>query len=60
MWDFIIQNWVQVVILAMAFARGIFSLLPTDSPAVPVFGWLDKFVTWAFMGDRRTKKKVQK
>jgi len=55
MWEFIIQNWGEVIVLFMAFTRGIFSLMPSDNPAQPVFGWLDNFVTWAIGGDRRNK-----
>lgn len=41
----------------MAFARVVFSLIPTEHPAQPIFGLVDEFITW-LVGDRRKKPKL--
>ena len=55
--DFILENWEAILIAIMVAARAIFSLMPSDAPAVKVFGWLDTLVTALVGGDKRTKKK---
>jgi hypothetical protein len=41
----------------MVALRAIFSLMPSDAPAVKVFGWLDTLITMLVGGDKRNKKK---
>ena len=55
--DFILQNWEAILLALMVAARAIFSLMPSDAPAVKVFGWLDTLVTALVGGDKRNKKK---
>ena len=55
--DFILENWEAILIAIMVAARAIFSLMPSDAPAVKVFGWLDTLVTALVGGDKRKKKK---
>ena len=55
--DFILENWEAILLALMVAARAIFSLLPSDAPAVKVFGWLDTLVTALVGGDKRIKKK---
>ena len=54
--DFILQNWEAILLALMVAARAIFSLMPSDAPAVKVFGWLDTLVTALVGGDKRNKK----
>ena len=55
--DFILENWEAILLALMVAARAIFSLMPSDAPAVKVFGWLDTLVTALVGGDKRNKKK---
>ena len=54
--DFILENWEAILLALMVAARAIFSLMPSDAPAVKVFGWLDTLVTALVGGDKRKKK----
>ena len=55
--DFILENWEPILLALMVAARAIFSLMPSDAPAVKVFGWLDTIITSLVGGDKRKKKK---
>ena len=55
--DFILENWEAILVALMVALRAIFSLLPSDAPAVKVFGWLDTLITMLVGGDKRNKKK---
>ena len=55
--DFILENWEAILIAIMVAARAIFSLMPSDAPAVKVFGWLDTLVTALVGGDKRTNNR---
>jgi len=52
--EWITENWEVLVPALMVFLRVVFSLLPTDSPAQPIFGLIDTAIT-AIVGDRRKK-----
>lgn len=54
--DFILENWEAILLALMVAARAILSLMPSDAPAVKVFGWLDTLVTALVGGDKRNKK----
>ena len=51
--DFILENWEAILLALMVAARAIFSLLPSDAPAVKVFGWIDTIITTLVGGDKR-------
>lgn len=55
--DFILENWEAILLALMVAARAILSLMPSDAPAVKVFGWLDTLVTALVGGDKRNNKK---
>ena len=55
--DFILENWEAILLALMVAARAILSLLPSDAPAVKVFGWLDTLITALVGGDKRKKNK---
>tara|TARA_R110000803_G_scaffold205743_1_gene272620 strand:+ start:510 stop:680 length:171 start_codon:yes stop_codon:yes gene_type:complete len=55
--DILIQNWQLVLLAILVAARAIFSLLPSDTPAVRVFGWIDLLITALVGGDKRKEKK---
>jgi hypothetical protein len=55
--DFILENWEAILVAIMVALRAIFSLMPSDAPAVKVFGWLDTLITMLVGGDKRNKKK---
>lgn len=54
--DFILEHWETIVVALMVALRAIFSLMPSDAPAVKVFGWLDTLITMLVGGDKRIKK----
>mgnify|MGYP003144632736 CR=1 FL=1 len=56
--DFLLENWEAILLALMVAARAILSLMPSDAPAVKVFGWLDTLVTALVGGDKRNKKKI--
>ena len=49
--EFIIQNWGELLIGLMAFAKIVVNLTPTTTDNM-VFGWFDTLIT-AITGDRR-------
>lgn len=54
--EFISQNWAALLVAAMAFAKAVMNLLPSEHPAIPVFGYFDIIIT-AITGDKRKSKK---
>ena len=57
--EFVLNNWAALAVAALAFFRVVFSLLPTDNPARPVFGVIDTAIS-AIVGDQRTGKNKNK
>ena len=53
--DLILNNWQSILALLIA-ARAIFSLVPSDNPAVKIFGFIDLMITAIVGGDKRKKK----
>jgi hypothetical protein len=51
-----LENWQLVLLALLVAARAIFSLLPSDAPAVKVFGWIDLIITALVGGDKRKEK----
>ena len=51
--QFIIDNWAPLAIAALAFAKVVVNLTPTEKDN-QVFGVIDKIIT-AITGDRRKK-----
>lgn len=56
MLEFISENWQVLLLAALAFAKAVVNLLPSEHPAIPVFGYFDVIIT-AITGDRRKAKK---
>ena len=54
--DLIINHWQSIVFAILIAARAIFSLVPSDSQAVKIFGWIDIIITALVGGDRRKRK----
>jgi hypothetical protein len=54
--DLIINHWQSILFALLIAARAIFSLVPSDSQAVKIFGWIDIIITALVGGDRRKKK----
>jgi|TARA_R100000482_G_scaffold9482_1_gene2832 hypothetical protein len=51
--DFILLHWQEILLALLVAARAIVSLLPSDAPAIKVFGWLDTIITALVGGDKR-------
>ena len=56
MLEFITENWAALLVADLAFGKAIVNLLPSEHPAIPVFGYIDLVIT-AITGDRRESKK---
>lgn len=54
--EFITENWAVLLPALMVFLRVIFSLIPSEHPAQPIFGLIDTAIT-AIVGDRRKQPK---
>ena len=54
--EFLTTHWAELILAALAFAKVVVNLLPTEHPARPIFGYFDLIIT-AVTGDRRKKKK---
>jgi hypothetical protein len=54
--DLILNHWQSILFALLIAARAIFSLVPSDSQAVKIFGWIDILITALVGGDRRKKK----
>lgn len=53
--EFIVENWAPLLVALLAFAKAVVNLLPSEHPAIPIFGYFDLIIT-AITGDRRRKK----
>tara|TARA_R110000737_G_scaffold116623_1_gene149291 strand:- start:244 stop:438 length:195 start_codon:yes stop_codon:yes gene_type:complete len=58
--DIILNHWQSIIFALLIAARAIFSLVPSDSQAVKIFGWIDIIITAVVGGDRRRKKNKNK
>tara|TARA_R110002153_G_scaffold135896_1_gene285637 strand:- start:10748 stop:10936 length:189 start_codon:yes stop_codon:yes gene_type:complete len=58
--DIIINHWQSILFALLIAARAIFSLVPSDSQAVKIFGWIDILITALVGGDRRKNKNKKK
>ena len=58
--DIILNHWQSILFALLIAARAIFSLVPSDSQAVKIFGWIDIIITALVGGDRRKNKKKAK
>lgn len=50
--EFILENWAELLLGVLAFGKVIINLLPSEHPAIPVFGYIDIIIT-AITGDRK-------
>ena len=57
MGDLIVNHWQAILFALLIAARAIFSLVPSDNPAVKIFGWIDLIITALVGGDKRRKNK---
>ena len=53
--DFLLNNWGELLIAALAFAKVVVNLTPSEKDN-QVFGYIDNIIT-AITGDRRTDSK---
>ena len=58
--DIILNHWQSILFALLIAARAIFSLIPSDSQAVKIFGWIDILITALVGGDRRKNKNKKK
>jgi len=58
--DIILNHWQSILFALLIAARAIFSLIPSDSQAVKIFGWIDIVITALVGGDRRKNKNKKK
>jgi hypothetical protein len=58
--DIIVNHWQSMLFALLIAARAIFSLVPSDSQAVKIFGWIDILITALVGGDRRKKRNKNK
>jgi len=58
--DIILNHWQSILFALLIAARAIFSLIPSDSQAVKIFGWIDIIITALVGGDRRRNKNKKK
>ena len=58
--DILINHWQSILFALLIAARAIFSLVPSDTPAVKIFGWIDLIITAIVGGDKRRNKKNKK
>jgi len=54
--DLLFNHWQSILFALLIAARAIFSLVPSDSPAVKIFGWIDIIITALVGGDKRKRK----
>ena len=57
--DIFITHWQTIIFALLIAARAIFSLVPSDNPAVKIFGWIDLLITALVGGDKRRKKMLK-
>ena len=58
--DLLLNHWQSILFAVLIAARAIFSLIPSDSQAVKIFGWIDIIITALVGGDRRKRKNKKK
>jgi hypothetical protein len=58
--DIIVNHWQSILFALLIAARAIFSLVPSESQAVKIFGWIDILITALVGGDRRKNKNKKK
>jgi len=58
--NLILNHWQSILFALLIAARAIFSLIPSDSQAVKIFGWIDILITALVGGDRRKNKNKKK
>ena len=58
--DIIVNHWQSILFALLIAARAIFSLVPSESQAVKIFGWIDIIITALVGGDRRKNKNKKK
>lgn len=58
--DIILNHWQSILFALLIAARAIFSLIPSESQAVKIFGWIDIIITALVGGDRRKNKNKKK
>ena len=58
--DLLLNHWQSILFAVLIAARAIFSLVPSDSQAVKIFGWIDIIITALVGGDRRKRKNKKK
>lgn len=54
--EFFIEHWAELLIAAMAFAKAVLNLIPSEHPSHQVFGYIDIIIT-AITGDRLKNRK---
>lgn len=54
--DIIANHWQAILFALLVAARAIFSLVPSNNPAVKIFGWIDLIITAVVGGDKRRNK----
>ena len=54
--DLLLNHWQSILFALLIAARAIFSLVPSDNPAVKIFGFIDLMITAIVGGDKRKKK----
>lgn len=54
--EFVIEHWAELLLAALAFAKTVMNLIPTEHPSHDVFGYIDVIIT-AITGDRLKKSK---
>jgi hypothetical protein len=57
--EIFITHWQTIIFALLIAARAIFSLVPSESPAVKIFGWIDLLITALVGGDKRRKKMLK-
>ncbi len=57
--DIFVNHWQTILFALLIAARAIFSLVPSDNPAVKIFRWIDLLITALVGGDKRRKKMLK-
>lgn len=53
--DFLLQNWAELLVAFMAFAKVVVNLVPSEKP-IQVWAWADILIN-AIVNDARKEKK---
>jgi hypothetical protein len=54
--DLLANHWQSIIFALLIAARAIFSLVPSNNPAVKIFGFIDIMITALVGGDKRRRK----